>query len=341
MLVDGAEVWPHHLYPGPIPLWLTASFYAVFLAWLVHPPWYRHGRHLLPLAVGWLCLVAGVGLWSRGSDALRITFVAVGHGGCVVLEMPDDRVLLYDAGSLRGPEVGARTIAPFLWSRRISRIDTVILSHADLDHFNGLVGLLERFAVGQVLCADSFVASPKPGVQRLRNELARRRVPLQTAQAGDRLTTRDVTLEVLHPPATYREGNDNARSLILYVQHGPHRVLLTGDLEGAGLERLLSQPPRRVDVLQAPHHGSESLDIEGLLRWCQPRCVLSCQGPTRSGHLAGSAYNRRGVPFYDTHRLGAITLLSQADGLWLERYHSAERLADEPLEPIPENDDGG
>jgi len=69
--------------------------------------------------------------------------------------------------------------------------------------------------------------------------------------------------------------------------------------------------------------------------------VLSCQGPTRSGHLAGSAYNRRGVPFYDTHRLGAITLLSQADGLWLERYHSAERLADEPLEPIPENDDGG
>ena len=72
----------------------------------------------------------------------------VGHGGCTVLETPDGRTLLYDAGALAGPEVTRRQIAPFLWSRGIRRIDEVILSHADLDHFNGLPSLLDRFAIG-------------------------------------------------------------------------------------------------------------------------------------------------------------------------------------------------
>jgi len=69
---------------------------------------------------------------------------------------PDGRTCLYDAGAIAGPDVTRRQIAPFLWSRGIRRIDEVLLSHADLDHFNGLAALLERFAVGQVTCTPSF-----------------------------------------------------------------------------------------------------------------------------------------------------------------------------------------
>ena len=54
------------------------------------------------------------------SDELRCTFLAVGHGGAIVLETPDGRTLLYDAGAMGGPEVTQRHIAPFLWSRASS-----------------------------------------------------------------------------------------------------------------------------------------------------------------------------------------------------------------------------
>ncbi len=81
---------------------------------------------------------------------MRCTFLAVGHGGCTVLEAPDGRTLLYDAGALGGPEGDRPPNLAFLWHRGISRIDEVFLSHADLDHFNGLPALLDRFAVGQV-----------------------------------------------------------------------------------------------------------------------------------------------------------------------------------------------
>src|SRR5882762_3957543 len=79
-------------------------------------------------ASAWL-LVGLVGAASPlDNDELRCTFLAVGHGGCTVLETPDGRVLLYDAGSMSGPDVARRQIAPFLWSRGIRRIDEVFLS---------------------------------------------------------------------------------------------------------------------------------------------------------------------------------------------------------------------
>src|SRR5262249_56481645 len=92
----------------------------------------------------------------RPSDELRVTFLAVGHGGCTVLETPDGRVLVYDAGAMGGSEVTRRHIAPYLWSRGHRRIDELFLSHADLDHFNGVTALLERFAVGPITCAPSL-----------------------------------------------------------------------------------------------------------------------------------------------------------------------------------------
>src|SRR5207244_9199360 len=67
-------------------------------------------------------------------------------------------VLLAAAGAMRGPDVTARVIAPFLWNQGIRRIDDVVLSHPDLDHFNGVTDLADRFAIGQVLIADSFRA---------------------------------------------------------------------------------------------------------------------------------------------------------------------------------------
>ena len=84
----------------------------------------------------------------RRARCSRVT--AVGHGLAVVIHTPGDQVLLYDCGRMGDPSVGRRIIAPALWSRGLSRIDEVILSHADQDHYNGLPDLLDRFAIGMV-----------------------------------------------------------------------------------------------------------------------------------------------------------------------------------------------
>src|SRR5207244_456621 len=113
------------------------------------------------LAVGLL-----VTLWPHRPGEFRCTFLAVGHGGCAVVETPRGQVLLYDVGSIGGPDVTRRHVAPFLWSRGIRRIDELILSHADLDHFNGVPQLAERFAIGRVICTPTFAERSLGAVQK-------------------------------------------------------------------------------------------------------------------------------------------------------------------------------
>jgi competence protein ComEC len=327
-LVDLFDGWPlSHLPIGDIPEWWLWAFYVALLACLTQLPLRRRWRWGLVAGAGWLCVGLLIATLRLPSDELRCTFLAVGHGGCTVLELPDGRTLLYDAGAIAGPDVTRRQIAPFLWSRGVRRIDEVLLSHADLDHFNGLVSLLDYFAVGQVTCTPTFADKHTPGVEHTLDVLERRGVPIRIISAGETLTAGSVRLEVLHPPASGPEGNENTRSLVLRVRHEGHTLLLTGDLEVAGLERVLATPTPPTDVLQAPHHGSHRLDTAGLARWARPRLIVSCQGAPRSPAGGAAAYKAVDAPFLATWDEGAVTVRSHRSGLVVETFRTGKLIA--------------
>jgi competence protein ComEC len=256
------------------------------------------------------------------ADELRCTFLAVGHGGCTVLETPDGRTLLYDAGSLGGPEVTRRQIAPYLWHRGIRRLDEVFLSHGDLDHFNGLNALLERFAIGQVTYTPTFPNKDTPAIRMTLDALEKYGVKRRVVHAGDRLEAGEVQFEVLHPPAIGPEGNENARSMVLLIHHVGHSFLLTGDLEGPGLARVLALPPVPVDVFMAPHHGSRFPNTPQLAQWARPKVVVSCEGLPRGPVRPAEPYTPMGAAFLGTWPHGAITVRSHATGLVVETFQT-------------------
>jgi competence protein ComEC len=254
---------------------------------------------------------------------LRCTFLAVGHGGCVVIEPPDGSVLLYDTGSLSGPEVTRRQIAPYLWHRGIRRIDEVLLSHADLDHFNGLTLLLDRFAVGQVTCTPTFQDRQTPAVRRTLLELEKRDVPIRIVSAGQRLSAGDVILDVLHPPARGPEGNENARSLVLAIRYQGRTILLTGDLEGPGLERVLQLPNVTADVLMAPHHGNRAATAP-MAAWSDTKVIVSCNDAPR-GKSRPVTSDDQSLPWFGTWPHGAVTFRIRDGQIVLETYASQIR----------------
>ena len=65
---------------------------------------------------------------------------------------------------------------------------------------------------------------------------------MRVARTGDRFSAGEVELEVLHPPANGPAGRENVRSLVLLVRHRGHTILLTGDLEGAGVDAVIARP---------------------------------------------------------------------------------------------------
>ncbi len=325
-LVDLCDGWPFaRFYIGDVPQWWLWIFYLGLLAVLTQEPLRQRWRWGVAAGLGWLCVGLACAAFRMPSDELRCTFLAVGHGGCTVLETNDGRTLLYDAGALGGPDVARRQIAPFLWRRGVQRIDEVFLSHADLDHFNGLPDLLDRFAIGQVTCTPTFAEKDTGGVRQTMAALQRRGVPVRIVKAGDDLTAGDVHISVLHPPAFGPEGNENARSMVLEVQHEGHTLLLTGDLEGAGLERVLGLPAPRIDIFQAPHHGSRFANVPELADWARPRVAVSSQGPPRGPGGVQEPYSAKGARFLSTWADGAITIRSHQTGIVVETFFTEQR----------------
>jgi competence protein ComEC len=326
MMVEGVDHVPaSRWYVADVPDWWLWVFYVGLLAALTQQPLRMRWPRAVAAGLGWLCVGLLAGAARLPDGECRCTFLAVGHGGCTVFETPDGRTLLYDAGSLGGPDVTRRVIAPYLWNRGIRRLDEVFLSHADLDHFNGLLQLLDRFAVGRVSCTPTFADKGTPAVALTLAALAEHRIPVRILRAGDVLQAGDVRLEVLHPPAAGPDGVENVRSLVLEVRHAGHSFLLTGDLEGLGQERVLGLPRRRIDVLMAPHHGSPAANGMALARWARPRVVVSCQGPEAGRKDGAAPYRDAGATYLTTHQDGAVTVRSHAGGLVVETFRGGAR----------------
>jgi competence protein ComEC len=325
-LVARSEDWPAgHWYVADLPEWWLWVLYITLFGLLIVEPVRRRWRWVASAGLGWASvgLVAG---WPQARpDELRCTFLAVGHGGCMVLET-DGRALLYDAGATGGPDVTRRHIAPYLWSRGVRRLDEVFLSHADLDHFNGLTQLLERFTIGLVSCTPTFADKNIEGVGVTLEALRRRGVPVRIVRAGDRLSAGALTVDVLHPPAVGPDGNENARSLVLLLRHEGHRILLTGDLEGPGLNRVLGLPREPVDVLMAPHHGGRSANTPDLAAWAHPKLAVSCTGPPRNPLGPADPYTPMGAVYWGTWPHGAVTIHSRRADLSADTFQTGKRL---------------
>ncbi|MEX0717095.1 MAG: ComEC/Rec2 family competence protein [Planctomycetaceae bacterium] len=286
--VDAASSWTlgHRYGPGP-PGWWLVGYYGL-LAGIVAlrarrfaiPPdcigILRHGRLRGGTLLGaWA--VAGMALpfWPAPRDEFRCTFLSVGHGCAVLLEFPNGRTLLYDAGSLEDGRRAAQAVQGALWRSGRSAIDTLVVSHADIDHFNAAPHLLARVPVGRILIARSFLDLTQPAVARFQRTVEERGIPVRLVRTGDRLLADDdVAIRVLHPPPGPGFPEDNANSIVLEVETAGRRILLTGDLEGPGLDLLIRSLAGPVDVLLAPHHGGIKANVPRLAEWAAPRWVI-------------------------------------------------------------------
>ena len=139
------------------------------------------------------------------------TFLAMGHGCATVIETPSGETLLYDAGRLAAPGTACRSVSGLLWSRGITHLDAVVISHGDVDHYNALPGLLERFSVGVIYVSPMMFENDNPALAALREAVTESGVPVRQLRSGDLLDCgEDCSVEVLHPPRRGVFGGDNA-----------------------------------------------------------------------------------------------------------------------------------
>ena len=248
----------------------------------------RHKQKFIAFSLGTVLLVVHftAGNHFSGSKNATISYLDVGQGTSTLIEFPGGANVLIDGGgnSSKRFNIGKNIIAPFLWYKRIRRIDLVVITHPDSDHYNGLSFIIERFhpeivyTNGQLGQADSY--------NDLLDMAAQEKIPVRAAGLQKTLHKDSLcSLTCLGMPGLpVANFSENNRSLVLQLQCGKKRFLFPGDIE-KGAEALLVQKkvPVQADVLLAPHHGSKTSSSKKFLRSVAPGLIIVSAGRSKKG----------------------------------------------------------
>lgn len=313
---------------------LTSWQVAAAAAFLVALALLRGPRRVVTvLACAAVFLLAEVSAVRAGArrGSLRVSFLDVGQGDSALVDFPDGKAMLVDAGGLVGSsvDIGERVIAPVLRARRRSSIDLVVLSHPHPDHFGGLAAGLAAMQVGTFWDTGQGARENVAGgyaAFRARLEHAGVHIAEPAEFCGDR-ELGGVVLRVLAPCPAYdpdRGPNDN--SIVLQLRYGRRTFLFVGDAEAAEERDLLARgADLRADVLKVGHHGSRTSTSEAFLRAVAPSdAVISVGARNRFGHPARAtlgALERAGVRVWRTDRNGEVRVETDGEKLEISAVH--------------------
>ncbi|MGH7198594.1 MAG: ComEC/Rec2 family competence protein, partial [Candidatus Omnitrophota bacterium] len=195
----------------------------------------------------------------------KMTALDVGQGDAIYFEFPKGGNLLIDSGKGGDSDQGRWVVAPFLKSKGVRVIDTLVISHPQEDHIGGMSTILDEFNVRRILEPDRPYDSKLYG--RLKRKMKEERAQLVPADADGRLEGyKDVDVLILNPDHEAKPHKDiNDESVVLRITYGRTSFLLTGDIEEAAARDILSREKSlEADVLKVPHHGAK-LGAEGEL----------------------------------------------------------------------------
>ncbi len=244
------------------------------------------------LCIGWLA----VAQYSRpadppfDSDLLRINTFAVGDGSCHLIRIPDagrePYTLLYDCGSGGYWSVGGRTIAPALKRLGVSRIDTLVISHPDIDHYNGCLDLVDAVPVGRVMVNAQMWHEPNEdsAPRALLDGLAQRGIDVQRMSTGWRESHGGVAIEAVWPQNDASEDlPTNDHSIVLKLHTPDGSLLLCGDIQDDAMRPLLEahragRIDLRADIWQLPHHGDFVATTREFFEAVKPRVLVQSSG---------------------------------------------------------------
>jgi competence protein ComEC len=232
------------------------------------------------------------GSGSTDEVALRVTMFAVGDGSAYALES-GGALALFDAGSSSHGSIGGRALLPWVIARG-GRVDAIVVSHPDIDHFSAVADLIRHAHVDSIHVHDSIVeiAAGNIAAAELLDAARLHGTRIVVIGAGDRFTVGSSEWTVLWPERGWRSRRDNDISLVVRVEGTPDQggrrasILLTGDIETEPAA-LLTVRARdglvdlRCDLMELPHHGSWREAIVPLVAIADPAVVLQSTASRR------------------------------------------------------------
>jgi len=320
------------------PSLLEIGIYYAFLWCVLNCRSRRWVRGALMIVIA--AALLDIGFWYRQRfcrNELRTTFIDVGQGSAVLIELPHGGSMLVDGGGFYGNvfDVGERIIAPFLWRKKIATVETLVLSHPNADHLNGLLFIARHFNVEEIWSNQE--PHPSRAYTMLQEIVADKHIrPVRLNRRSSPRWADGVRFEALYPPRGFleRRGGEpwrttNNNSVVLKVCFQKRCLLLCGDIEAEAERELvhLGCDELASDVLFVPHHGSKSSSTPGFVGCVDPSVAVISAGwenPFGFPHQqVMQTYRRMGCRILRTDRHGAVTVITDGFHTEIQTHLSA------------------
>lgn len=254
-----------------------------------------------------LFLLGFVPSLALSAQQLEIHFIDVGQGDAVLIRS-GPHALLVDAGL---PTAGVLAV---LRELRVDSLELFVASHNHGDHIGGAAAVIRSIPLGEYIQNDAPLGTPN---QRrvdsaiVERAIVRVRAPRRVLRWGD------VRVDVMPPPPGV-DSSQNNHSMVVVIQRGRFRALLTGDSEGSEIEALMAQdsiPP--VDLLKAPHHGGDpDPQAAEWLRRLHPGIVVASVAAGNFADVGRQAYGGPGRRVLSTDRDGDVIVSVDSAGAY-------------------------
>ena len=260
---------------------------------------------------------------------MTVTFIDVGQGDSTLVELPDGKTMLVDAGEASA----SGNVLDALDKADVDTIDYLVATHPHADHIGGMEAVLAAYDVNEIWMPD--VSETTQTYEGFLDAVEAENCTVRQTVAGESVTGDDdgYDIDVLSPPADMQSDDMNRWSAIIRVTYGDTSLLLTGDADAS---QIVEANPGHVDVLKASHHGSETgTNTEVMATTMPDAVVMSYAEGNDYGHPDQSvldAVNAAGAKAYSTAANGNVTMVSDGKTVTVTPDHEGTITAGESAE---------
>lgn len=254
-------------------------------------------------AVVWSTIIS-----DQRQKKLELFFFDVGQGDSEMIRMPGNVKLLIDGGP-DNQKALARIDDIAAWGDRY--IDMVMVSHMELDHFGGLLDVIDRYDVGVFLYNGRLAETES--AKQLMILLKKKGVPIVKLNENDCISYKDNKIIIESGQAIgTKKNNANETALVARFIGGGIQALFTGDIGKATEAKLVANGIGPIDILKVPHHGSKFSSTKEFLEAIHPKAAIIEVGKNSYGHPTKEVLERlreAKIAVFRTDRDGMVYLV--------------------------------
>ena len=238
----------------------------------------------------------------------RVDFIDVGQGDCAVIKTIHGKNILVDGGE----DIYILDII----KTGVTKIDIMIATHGHIDHIGGLLEIITKMNVKNLIIPDTEYMGE---MNKLLELVDKNKTNIYRCSSNDVINVDKYTnIKFLNPTKGSSLTGENDNSLVFKLRYKDISFLFTGDLTSKGEEYILNSD-LKADVLKVAHHGSESGTTSGFLKAVSPKIsVISVGENNKFAHPSLKVLrnlNNRNIPIFRTDKNGQIRIITDGKRL--------------------------